>query len=131
VLWESIGGEPELILLATGSEVVLALEAGRRLAADGARVRVVSMPSFELFADQEESYRVAVLPPSCAVRLAVEAASPFGWHRWVGDRGEIVALDGFGASAPAEDLAAHFGFTAEALVARGRRMLLPARKPVP
>lgn len=123
VLWESAGGDPELILLATGSEVPLALEAGRRLAGGGARIRVVSMPSFELFAAEPESYRDTVLPPACAARLAIEAASPFGWHRWIGDRGEIVGLDGFGASAPAEALAAHFGFTVEALVERSRRML--------
>jgi transketolase len=123
VLWESGGGEPELILMATGSEVPLALETGRRLAADGSRIRVVSMPSFELFAAATEGHRASVLPATCAARLAIEAASPFGWHRWVGEGGEIVALDGFGASAPAEQLATHFGFTVEALVGRARRLL--------
>jgi transketolase len=123
VLWESGGGEPELILMGSGSEVPLALEAGRRIAADGVGVRVVSMPSFELFAAAAEAHRAAVLPAGCAARLAVEAASPFGWHRWVGERGEIVALEGFGASAPAEELAQHFGFTVEALVVRARRLL--------
>jgi transketolase len=81
------------------------------------------MPSFELFAAAAEDHRAAVLPAGCAARLAVEAASPFGWHRWVGERGEIVALEGFGASAPAEELAQHFGFTVEALVVRARRLL--------
>jgi transketolase len=123
VLWESAAGDPDLILLATGSEVALALDAGRRLAADGTRVRLVSMPSFERFAAEDASYRAAVLPPGCSARLAVEAASPFGWHRWIGERGEVVGLDGFGASAPAEALAGTFGFTVEAVVERARRML--------
>ena len=122
VLWESAPGTPDLILLATGSEVALALDAGRQLAAGDRRVRVVSLPSFELFAAQEAAWRDAVLPPACRRRLAIEAASPFGWHRWVGAEGEVVALDGFGASAPAEDLAAHFGFTVEAVVERALRL---------
>jgi transketolase len=123
VLWESGGGEAELVLMASGSEVPLVLETGRRLAAEGVGVRVVSIPSFELFAGTDEAYRASVLPPGCTARLAVEAASPFGWHRWVGERGEIVALDGFGASAPAEALATRFGFTVEAVAGRARRLL--------
>jgi transketolase len=124
VLWESSPDDtPALLLLATGSEVALALAAGRRLAGDGVATRVVSMPSWELFAAQDEAYRWAVLPPGVGRRLAVEAGSPLGWHRWVGEGGEVAAIDGFGASAPAEDLAERYGFTVDALVARARILL--------
>ena len=86
-------------------------------------VRVVSFPSWELFAGQEAGYREAVLPAAVTARLAIEAASPFGWHRWIGGDGEVVGLGGFGASAPAEALAAHFGITAEHLVERAVALL--------
>ncbi|KAB2957814.1 MAG: transketolase, partial [Thermoanaerobaculia bacterium] len=112
----------DLVLIATGSEVALALEAARRLAARGRRVRVVSMPSWELFERQAEAYRREVLPEG-GLRLAVEAGSPLGWHRWVGERGEVVALSGFGASAPAEQLAGHFGLTPDAILARAEGAL--------
>jgi transketolase len=125
VLWESgTDGTPDLLLLATGSEVQLALAAGRRLAADGVVVRVVSLPSWELFAAQPPEYRRRVLPPESRGRLAIEAASPFGWHRWTGEDGEVLAQEGFGASAPAEALAEHFGFTAEAVEKRARDLLV-------
>jgi len=124
VLWESApGSRPELLLLATGSEVPLALEAGRQLAAEGVAVRVVSMPSWELFAGQDDGYRRSVLPPGVGRRLALEAGSPLGWHRWVGERGEIVGIDGFGASAPAEALTGRYGFTVDAVVGRARILL--------
>ena len=123
VVFETSAGAPRLILLATGSEVSLALEAGRRLAAAGEAVRVVSMPSWELFERQPEAYRDEVLPPGAGCRLAIEAAAPFGWHRWVGLRGEVVAMEGFGASGPAAALAGHFGFTVEAILARSRALL--------
>ncbi len=119
VLWESTPSEHGLILLGTGSELPLVLAAGRELAAEGFAVRVVSMPSWELFERQGPSYRSQILPPT-GRRLAVEAASPFGWHRWLGEQGEVVALEGFGASAPAEALAGHFGFTVARVVARAR-----------
>jgi transketolase len=119
VLWESAPeSEPELILLATGSEVALALSAGRSLGERGRATRVVSMPSWELFARQDEAYRRSVLPPGVRRRLAVEAGSPFGWHRWVGLDGEVLAMEGFGASGPAEGLASRFGFTVEAVTTR-------------
>ncbi|MCM2268639.1 MAG: transketolase [Thermoanaerobaculia bacterium] len=124
VLWESSpGARPDLLLLATGSEVSLALAAGRQLGGEGVATRVVSMPSWELFSAQDEGYRASVLPPGVGRRLAVEAGSPIGWHRWVGDRGEIVAMAGFGASAPADPLAERYGFTVAAVVDRARIVL--------
>ena len=124
VLWESgTDGTPDLVLIGTGSEVQLALSAAHRLAAEGVATRVVSLPSWELFAAQEAAYRREVLPPETPLRLAVEAGTPFGWHRWTGDRGEVLAQQGFGASAPAEALAAHFGFTAEVVEKRARDLL--------
>ena len=122
VLWET-GGTPELLLLASGSELHLALEAGKRLASEGHVVRVVSMPSWELFAEQDESYRDAVLPPAVRHRVAVEAASPQGWDRWVGSGGTICGINRFGASAPAEALAEPFGYTADRIAARARDLL--------
>ena len=122
VLWES-SPEPELLLIATGSEVHVALEAGRRLAAEGARVRVVSMPSWELFAAQDGDYREGVLPGSVTRRMAVEAAGPVGWHRWVGPDGVVHGIDGFGASAPAESLVEPYGFTVERIAERARALL--------
>ncbi len=123
VLADAEGGAPQALLLATGSEVSLALEAHRALAAEGVRTRVVSMPSTDLFAEQDAAYRDEVLPPPVRKRLAVEAAAPFGWHRWVGEEGEIHAIDRFGASAPYKALAKEFGFTPEAVAERVKRML--------
>ncbi len=124
VLSDPEGAAPRAILLATGSEVSLCLDAQKLLAERGIPVRVVSLPSWELFAAQPASYREEVLPSALRTRLAVEAASPFGWHRWVGDDGEILGLDGFGASAPAKDLAKHFGFTAEGVAERIEKRLI-------
>jgi transketolase len=122
VLWESAPERHDLVLLATGSEVAVTLEAARRLAGSGRRVRMVSMPSWELFERQGAEYRRTVLPAG-SPRLAVEAAAPLGWHRWVGESGEVVALSGFGASGPAEDLARHFGLTTDAILARAEGVL--------
>jgi len=116
-------GEPAVILLATGSEVSLVMAAHERLAAEGVASRVVSLPSWELFARQSPEYRRSVLPPTVRKRLAVEAANPLGWHRWVGDEGEVLAQEGFGESAPASALAEHFGFTVDNVVARVRALL--------
>jgi transketolase len=116
-------GEPELILMGSGSEVHQAHEAVKLLAADGVRVRLVSMPCLDRFAEQDQAYRDSVLPPSCRARLAVEAASPLGWHRWVGEDGDIVAMEGFGASAPAKALYEHFGFSGTAIADRARAVL--------
>jgi transketolase len=116
-------GEPELILMATGSEVHKAHEAAQLLDADGVRVRLVSMPCLDRFAEQDQAYRDSVLPPQCRARVSVEAASPLGWDRWVGDQGDIVAMRGFGASAPAKALYTHFGFDGDQIAERARNLL--------
>lgn len=115
-------GTPELILMASGSEVSLAAEAADILAKEGRKVRVVSMPSMEIFEEQSQEYKESVLPSGVRRRVAVEALSGFGWHRYVGLDGALVTMDGFGASAPAAELFAHFGFTAEN-VAKAARAL--------
>ena len=127
VLRDSDGGEPELILMATGSEVHIANDAAKLLEADGIRVRLVSMPCLDRFVEQDAGYRDAVLPPAIRARVAVEAASPIGWHRWVGDLGDVVAMEGFGASAPAKVLYQHFGFTGEAIAERALAVLERSR----
>ena len=122
VLWES--GDPDLILIATGSEVALALEAGQRIAAEnGTAVRVVSMPCWELFAAQPQSYRDEVLPPEVIARLSVEAGVAQGWERWVGDDGDSLALDRFGASAPGDIVMKELGYNVDNVVARATAVL--------
>jgi transketolase len=106
-------GEPELILIATGSEVALALDAKKILEGKGVRTRVVSMPCWELFEDQPQAYRDEVLPPSITARVSIEAASTFGWERWVGEKGLTYGIDRFGLSAPMADIAKALGFTPE------------------
>jgi transketolase len=113
VLLDPPGGSPQAILIATGSEVHVALGAARLLQADRVRVRVVSMPSWELFAAQPQKYRDEVLPPAVRVRLGIEAASAFGWQRWTTDDGAMLAMEGFGASAPGDRLFQEFKFTPE------------------
>ncbi len=109
-------GELQVILLASGSEVPLALEAQGTLQEQGVGVRVVSMPCWELFEQQEQSYRDQVLPPACTRRVAVEAGSTFGWERYVGLEGRVIGMQGFGASGPGGALMEHFGFTTENVV---------------
>ena len=116
-------GTPDIILIGTGSEVSLTLDAAEQLANEGIGARVVSMPCWELFERQPQAYRDSVLLPNVQARLAVEAASPMGWHRWVGDQGDIIALDRFGASAPASVLMQEFGFTVENVVKRAKLVL--------
>jgi transketolase len=111
---------PALILISTGTEVHICARAADLLEADGIATRVVSMPSMENFAAQAADYRDQVLPPSVRARVSVEAASPFGWHRWVGDLGEVIGMESFGASAPASVLYKHFGFTPERIAESGR-----------
>jgi transketolase len=123
VLRESYKSQPDLILIGTGSEVSLCNRAADLLEAGGVATRVVSMPCMERFEEQEIAYRDSVLPPACRARLAVEAASPLGWHRWVGDGGEVLAMSGFGASAPAGDVYKHFGFTPTRVTERGRAVV--------
>ncbi|MBK7644710.1 MAG: transketolase [Planctomycetes bacterium] len=114
---------PQLILIGTGSEVSLCLAAYEQLASEGISARVVSMPSWELFAEQPQSYREAVLPPEIRARVAVEQATGFGWERWVGIDGAQVCMQGFGASAPYGDLQKRFGFTVENVIAHAKEQL--------
>jgi len=121
VLAEASGGKPTVILLASGTELGLALEARAKLEGAGTPTRVVSLPSWYLFSQQDRAYRDAVLPPTVTRRVSVEAASTFGWERWLGASGEAVGLDRFGASAPAEVLFEKLGITVEAVVAAAKR----------
>jgi transketolase len=123
VLAEAPGGKPELLLLATGSEVHLALAACETLTARGVRARVVSMPSWELFEQQPAEYRDSVLPPLVEARVAVEQASTLGWDRYVGSAGSVVGMHTFGASAPLKALQTKFGFTPEAIVSTASALL--------
>ena len=116
-------GDPQLVLIGTGSEVSLCLAAADELAASGIATRVVSMPCMDRFEALPESGRAAVLGPPGMPRVAVEAASPFGWHRWVGERGAVVGMHTFGASGPEADVYAHFGITAAAVVEQARALL--------
>ena len=118
--------DPDLIIIATGSEVSISVEAAQRLAGEGPfpiRARVVSMPSWDLFAAQPTSYRDEVLPPAVRARLSVESASSFGWERWIGEDGASISLDHFGASAPGAKAMAEFGFTADNVVEHARSLV--------
>jgi len=123
VLADAEGGKPQVILMATGSEVYLCIEAYEKLKADGIRARVVSMPSWEIFEHQDEGYRHQVLPPEIAARVAVEQASVLGWTRYTGLKGRIIGMHTFGASAPLKDLQKKFGFNSEAIVQAARDQL--------
>jgi transketolase len=123
VVADAEDGDPELILIATGSELALAVEAYEQLTADGVGARVVSMPSWELFERQPQEYRTSVLPPDVTARVAIEQASTFGWERYVGTGGAIVAMSTFGASAPLKELQSKFGFTPEKVVEAAKAQL--------
>ena len=123
VLADAADGQPDVLLLATGSEVALCIAAYEQLAREGVRVRVVSMPSWELFESQSEAYRDGVLPPAVVARVSVEAASPLGWERYVGRRGTIIAMRSYGLSAPGRVVEAHFGFDAAHVVAAAKAQL--------
>ncbi|MFE9702519.1 transketolase [Streptomyces sp. NPDC005930] len=127
VLAEASTGTPDVVLIATGSEVHLAVAAREALEAEGTATRVVSMPSVEWFEEQPPAYRESVLPPSVRARVAVEAGIGLTWHKYVGDAGRIVSLEHFGASADAETLFTEFGFTAEHVAAAARESLAAAR----
>jgi transketolase len=116
-------GKADVLLLATGSEVSLCVEAHEKLRAQGIKSRVVSMPSWEIFERQPLEYRRKVIPPEVKARIAVEQASDFGWHRYVGDHGRIIAMETFGASAPLKELLKRFGFTAEHLVEVAKELI--------
>jgi transketolase len=123
VLADAPGGRPDLILIGTGSEVSLIVGASQKLAERNIKARLVSMPSWELFDAQPRDYRDLVLPPSVRPRLAVEAALPQGWHRYVGDGGDILGIERFGASAPGPLVMEKFGFTVDNVVQRALALL--------
>ena len=123
VLSDATDQKPALILIASGSEVGLILAAAERLQHEGVAVRCVSMPSWELFDAQSRTYRDEVLPPDVPARLAVELGVAQGWQRYIGDRGEMLGIERFGASAPAEILLREYGFTVDNVVARARTLL--------
>ncbi|HEY9448345.1 MAG TPA: transketolase C-terminal domain-containing protein, partial [Gemmatimonadaceae bacterium] len=123
ILADSEGGSPEVVLIASGSEVHIVLRARELLKERGIGARVVSMPSIERFEAQPREYRDSVLPPSVKARIAMEAAAPMPWYRLVGDEGAVIALDHFGASAPYERLYKEFGLTPEHVVEKAAEML--------
>jgi transketolase len=122
VLRDPPGGAPAVVLISTGSEVGLILEAQQKLEAEGIRARAVSMPSHELFAAQSQEYRDSVLPPGIR-RVAIEAAHPMSWHRWIGGDGVMIGIERFGASAPYKDIYTHLGITVEKLVEAAKRLV--------
>jgi len=123
VLADAPGGNPEVIIIASGSEVILAAQAHEKLLAEGIRSRVVSMPSWDIFDHQTQEYRDSVLPPKVKARVAVEQASTFGWERYVGTSGHIIGMKTFGASAPLKELQRHFGFEPDQVVAAAKQQL--------
>ena len=123
VLADLGSGLPEVILMASGTELSIIVQAGAKLEAEGRSVRLVSFPSWELFMEQSEQYRQEVLPPDIRARVALEAASPMGWERWVGDGGAIIGIDRFGASAPYEEIYRNLGLTAEHVAEEAERLL--------
>jgi transketolase len=123
VLADAPGGTPEVLLIATGSEISLAVQAHERLIAGGIRSRVVSMPSWDIFEREPPAYRDSVLPPGVRARVAIEQASTFGWERYVGPTGRVIGMHTFGASAPLKALQQQFGFTVETVVAAARAQL--------
>jgi len=129
VLADPADGTPEVILIGTGGELHLCVEARERLTAEGVRARVVSMPSWELFEAQDAAYREAVLPSAISARVAVEAASPLGWDRYVGPGGAVIAMRTFGASAPIDALLAYFGFTTDHVVQAAKAQIASAGSP--
>ena len=123
VLSDAPGGKPDVILMGTGTEVSLCVAAQEKLAAEGVKARVVSIPSFELFEKQDAAYKDSVLPPAVTARVSVEMASVFGWDRYVGPKGKIIGMRTFGASAPLKDLLKKFGFTVENVVAAAKETM--------
>jgi transketolase len=123
VLADSGDGDPELMLIATGSEVALAIEAYEDLVADGVRARVVSLPSWSIFDRQDEEYRESVLPKAVTARVSIEEGSTLGWDRYVGTMGRMIGMHTFGSSAPLKDVQNEFGFTPEKVVETAREVL--------
>jgi transketolase len=123
ILSDVPGGKPDVILMASGSEVSLCVEASDKLAAAGIKARVVSMPSWELFESQDAAYKESVFPASVTARVSIEMASVFGWERYVGTKGRILGMHSFGASAPLKDLLKKFGIQSEAVVVAAKELL--------
>jgi transketolase len=123
VLADAANGKPEVILLSTGSELSLCVEAYDKLKAEGIQARVVSMPSWDIFEQQDAAYKESVLPSSVTARVSVEMAATLGWERYVGLKGRKIGMHRFGASAPLKDLLKYFGFTVDAVVAEARKAI--------
>jgi transketolase len=123
ILADAEGGKPQVILMATGSEVYLCIDAYEKLKAEGIRARVVSIPSWDIFDHQDQSYRDQVLPPNVTARVAVEQAAILGWSQYVGPKGYVIGMRSFGASAPLKDLQKKFGFTVDAVVQKARELV--------
>jgi len=123
VLADAPGGNPEVILIASGSELSLAVAAHEKLLAEGVGSRVVSMPSWEIFDHQPQSYRDSVLPPNVKARVAVEQGSILGWERYVGSSGRVIGMNTFGASAPLKELQKKFGFEPDQVVTAAKQQL--------
>jgi transketolase len=128
VLADAADGKPDVLLLGTGSEVALCVEAHEKLRAEGIKARVVSMPSWEFFDDQPQEYRESVLPPAVRARVSIEQASTFGWAKYVGDTGHSIGMRSFGASAPLKQLQQKFGFTVESVVDAAREQIRKERR---
>jgi len=123
ILADAPDGRPDVLLLATGSEVALCVQAHEQLAVEGIKSRVVSMPSWEIFEQQSEDYKQSVIPHNVTARVSVELASTFGWGRYVGIRGQSIGMQSFGASAPLKDLLKEFGFTVDHVVAGAKAQI--------
>src|SRR4029077_15780602 len=123
VLVDAAGGKPEVILMGSGSEVSLCVEAFEKLTAAGIKARVVSMPSWEIFEKQDAAYKESVFPASVTARVSIEMASTFGWERYTGPKGKIIGMRSFGAAAPLKDLLKKFGFGADAVVVAAKSLL--------
>jgi len=123
VLADASDGNPQVILMASGSEVSLCIDAYEQLQSEGISARVVSMPSWEMFEQQSQDYRDAVLPPDVLARVSVEQASTFGWERYVGMGGRMIGMQAFGASAPLAELQKKFGFSVEHVVRAAKELL--------
>jgi transketolase len=129
VLADAPGSKPDVILIASGSEVTLALQAHEQLLSEGIHSRVVSMPSWDIFENQSQEYRDNVLPPDVNARVAIEQASTFGWERYVGTTGHVIGMKTFGASAPLKALQKKFGFEPGQVVAAAKKQLAPVAVP--
>ena len=127
MLADAPGGKPDVILMATGSELSLCVDAYEKLKSEGIKARVVSMPSWEIFEQQDAAYRESVLPASVTARVSVEMAATFGWDRYVGPKGRTMGINRFGTSAPLKDVLQFFGFTVDRVLAEARATVLPGK----